>query len=138
MSNEKDVIVNKNILNKSKDCPFLCLFRFCFLFIFFLSKKANLHLYLYICECRLLESYIQYQKNKICSIYRKRLFKEISKTSISKLYFISTLSLHLRYICNIVKYCYSLPFTDSVAFTFNKRPNLHLVSLFYKNCSYPT
>ena len=35
-----------------------------FCFWGFFSKKAYLYLYLYTCECRFLESYIQYQKNK--------------------------------------------------------------------------
>ena len=50
-------ILKKSILNKSKDLSFV-------LFWGFFSKKAHLHLYLYICECRFLESYIQYQNNK--------------------------------------------------------------------------
>ena len=48
MPNEKKEIVNKNVLNKSKDISFAL---FCFVF--------NLHLYLHICECWFLESYIQ-------------------------------------------------------------------------------
>ena len=41
-------------------------------------------------------------------------------------------------VYNLAKYCHSLFFIDSIAFNLNKRSNLHLVSLFYKNCSYPT
>ena len=59
---------------------------------------------------------------KICTIYRKILFKEINKTPISTLHFINTLWLHLWYIyiysiVHIVKYCHSLFFTDGIAFT---------------------
>ena len=83
ISNEKEVIVYKNVLNKSKDISFVCLF-----FGVSFSKKAHLHLSLHICECRFLESYIQcnIKITKICAIYKKILFKEINKTSISTFY----------------------------------------------------
>ena len=107
ISNEKTLIVNKNILNKSKD--------FCFVLVFFQRKHTCIFICI-ICECRFLESYIQCQWNKnLFNLQKNIVFKK-----------------------KIKKYCYSLFFTNSIAFTFNKRPNLHLVKLFYKNCSYTT
>ena len=53
----------------------------------------------------------------------------------------STLSVHcdciqVQYSESIVKYRYSVFFIDFISFIFNKRPNLHLVSLFCKNEAY--
>lgn len=41
-------------------------------------------------------------------------------------------------VWSLVNYCYLLFFTDNIAFTYNKRLNLHFVRLFHNNCSYLT
>lgn len=76
--------------------------------------------------------------------------KNENKTSISTLYCISVLCLHLgcaikqeqrhrRTVEHGVRYRYSLSFIDTIDFTFNKSPILHLASLFYQGllCSQP-
>ena len=127
ISNEKDVIVNKNILNKSKDLPFVR-------FFFKESTLASLSAYLRRSILRIIYAISKEQKSVQCiQIYclnkeRKHRFQNF------------ILLLHCHFIYGIYSkiVCYSLFFTDSIAFTFNKRPDLHLISLFYKNCSFPT
>ena len=98
--NEKDVIANKNILNKSKDLTFI---RFVLFFSGFFQTK---HPFIFICISMHVnfQSHIYNIRGKVCSISRKRLLKEINEISVSKFNFISTLSLHLQYIYSIVNF----------------------------------
>ena len=102
----------------------------------FAFSKASLPIYLWMSVFRTIYDNIISKDQKYVQLMEKYYFKKKKKIDFKTLFYHHIVSTFRIY--SIVKFRFSLPFIDSMAFTFEKRQNLHLFSLFYRNCSYPT
>ena len=125
--NESDVIINGNNLNRSIFRHF-ALFCCCF--------QRN-HTCVINCIYLFLEPYIviQYWKNENLFDLRKSIILRDKENIDFNTLFYQYIVTAFR-VKSIVRYRYSLLVIDTITSTFNKRWNLHLVSLFCKNFPY--
>ena len=114
----------------SKDLSFIC-----FLLLFVLFIQIN---HTCVMSCISVNAIfepcivIQYRKDGNVFNLRKNILSRNKQNIDFSTLFYQCIVTAFRVYC-IIKYLYLLFLIDSIAFTFYERPNLHLVSLFYKS-----